>query len=154
EINNLLNKGLPQSAEERAADIYKRAAAKGQSVQMIKAQLYLLNAGSQRSEEPAKDAIEKAETQITKTSFPEKAIWQSITAQLYWNYYSSNRWKILDRTRVSDAAALTDFEQWDAERFFQKIMELYDASLERSRELKEISIDKYDPVLTVGENTR
>lgn len=154
EIDSLLNRGLPQSAEKLALDVYNKAAAREQSVQMVKAQLYLLNAAGQRSEEPQKEAIEKAEAQIAKTSFPVNAIWQSITAQMYWNYYQANRWKILGRTQVSSAASITDFEQWDAERFFQKIISLYNTSLTRTPELKKIAIAQYDPILVKGTNTR
>src|SRR5690606_26772202 len=91
---------------------------------------------------------------VSTVSFPEKAIWQSIAAQLYWNYYQQNRWKILDRTKVSNSVRLDDFEQWDASRFFEKATTLYLASLSRARELEQIRIEQYDPLLIKCVNTR
>ena len=70
EIDSLLSRGLPQSAEKLALEIYNKAAAREQSVQMIKAQLYLLNAASQRSEEPQKDAIEKSRSADSENKIP------------------------------------------------------------------------------------
>lgn len=99
--DSLFNNGLPKSALKIAEDVYKRAKAKDQQVQMIKAQLYIMKAGYQTSEDAATEAITRAEQEIKNTGFPAYALWQSIAAELYWNYYQQNRWKILDRTSVS-----------------------------------------------------
>jgi len=152
--DSLLQKGLPESASKIAQSVYEMASKKNEQVHMMKAQLFLMSADFQRNEDAFQDAIKKAEQNAATASFPNDAIWQSIAAQLYWNYYQQNRWKFLDRTRVSSATGIEDFEQWDADRFFQKSSDLYIASLSRAKELEKIKIESYDPILIKGTNTR
>ena len=154
QADSLLQKGFPESASKIAQSIFEKAKQKGQQVQMMKAQLYLMSADFQRNEEAFRDAIKKSEQNIATTSFPNNTIWQSITAQLYWNYYQYNRWKILDRTKTSAETNIQDFEQWDANRFFEKIAALYNASIASAKELEQIKIEQYDPILIKGVNTR
>lgn len=152
--DSLFNNGLPKSALKIAEDVYRRAKAKNQNVQMIKAQLYIMKVGYQTSEDAATESITKAEHEIKNTQFPISALWQSIAAELYWSYYQRNRWKILDRTTVSNETKIADFEQWDANRFYEKVTALYRASLSQAAALKSINIEAYDPLLIKGTNTR
>jgi uncharacterized protein YfaS (alpha-2-macroglobulin family) len=152
--DSLIQRGFPESAAKIAQSIYDRASQKGQQVQMMKAQLYLISSEFQRSEEAYQNAIKKAEQFASSAAFPNNAIWQSIAAQLYWTYYQQNRWRLLDRTRTSNNVGIADFEQWDASRFFERASALYQASLSRSAELEKISIEQYDPLLVKGTNTK
>jgi uncharacterized protein YfaS (alpha-2-macroglobulin family) len=152
--DSLLQNGLPESAAKIVKGVYDKAKQKSQQVQMMKAQLYLMNADMQKGEDAYKDAISKAEEQERLTSFPDNAIWQSIAAQLYWNYYQQNRWKIIGRTKTSGDTEIKDFEQWEAGRFFSKVSSLYLASVSRAADLEQIPIDKYDPILAKGVNSR
>jgi hypothetical protein len=151
--DSLLKNGFPESGAKIAQDVYNKAQQRGQDVQMMKAQIYLMSADFDRNEEAFQEAIQTAETNAAKAKFPNTAIWQSIAAQLYWNYYQQNRWKILGRTQVSSATNIEDFEQWDANRFFEKASSLYQSSLSRGRDLEQINISKYDPILIKGVNT-
>ena len=150
--DSLLNRGFPESAKKILDGVYAQAKAKNQQVAMLKAQLYLMRGDFMKNEDAAKDAILKAEKETASTGFPVSAVWQSITAQLYWNYYINNRWKILGRTATNTTG--NDFEQWDAAKFFDKIASLYKSSLSRAGELKQVNIAEYDPVLVKGVNTR
>ena len=152
--DSLLNSGFPESAAKVVNDIYKKAQQKGEEVQMLKAELFLLSADFQRSEEAYQEAITKAEGYAKQKTFPINEIWQSVAAQLYWNYYQQNRWQIMERTSVSSETTIEDFQQWDAQRFFNRISELYEASVSRAKELEQIDISKYDAVLIKGVNTR
>lgn len=152
--DSLFDRGLPKSAQKVAEDVYNKAKAKNQQVQVLKAQLYLLKIQQQTNEEASAENISKAEQEIRNTDFPLNAVWQSIAAQLYWNYYQQNRGKILDRTTVGGEATVADFEQWDANRFYSKVSSLYKASVSKANELKGIRIEQYDPILVKGVNTR
>ncbi|MBL7717716.1 MAG: alpha-2-macroglobulin [Flavipsychrobacter sp.] len=154
QADSLLDRGFPESAGKILDEVYRQAKANNQQVQMLKAQLYLVKGDFQKNEDAARDAILRAEREAATTPFPVKAVWQSIAAQLYWSYYAQNRWKILGRTRVGNEKQLDDLEQWDASRFFSKTASLYDASLARAEELKNVRISDYDPVLEKGANTR
>lgn len=152
--DSLLDRGFPESAQKVLDGVYMQAKAKNQQLQMLKAQVYMMKSDFQQNENAANDAILRAEKEMANTTFPVNAVWQSITAQLYWNYYTANRWKILGRTRTSDNTAINDLEQWDAARFFDKIASLYNASLSKANELKQLNIADYDPILTKGVNSR
>ena len=152
--DSLLQNGFPESAAAVVNGIYRKAQQKGEEVQVLKAELFLLNADFLRSEEAYKEAINKAEMYADNNSFPIKNMWQSITAQLYWSYYQQNRWQIMQRTNVSDEMEIADFEQWDAKRFFNRNSAHYEASLYRAEDLEKIDISKYDPILAKGVNTK
>lgn len=153
-VDSLIESGLPESATKILESVYQQARGKNQQLQMLKAQLYMMRGDFQKNEDAAKDAILRAEKETTNTTFPVNAVWQSITAQLYWNYYTAYRYKILGRTRTSDNMSISDFEQWDAAKFFERIAALYKASLSRQEELKQVKIADYDPVLVQGVSTR
>jgi uncharacterized protein YfaS (alpha-2-macroglobulin family) len=152
--DSLLDKGLPQSAKKVAEAVYTKARQNGQAVQMLKAQLYLLRFDLYTGEDGYLSAITRAENEISSTSFPNNAVWQSIAAQLYWNYYQQNRWKIMNRTAVGSETVIAEVAQWDARRFYQKVGQLYRSSLSRPAALKAVAISLYDPVLQKGVNTR
>ncbi len=152
--DSLFERGLPQSAKKIAEAVYEQALKKQEVVQVLKAQLYLLKTDLQTGEEGQVDAIKRAETEISKTGFPNNAVWQSIAAQLYWNYYQQHRWKIMNRTSVGAETTIEDMAMWDARRFYSRVSELYRASLSRPAELKATNIETYDPILEKGVNTR
>lgn len=154
QADSLLQRGFPESATKVVNKIYTSALQKNEQIQMIKAELYLLNIGFERSETAYNTAISKAEEQIQKNTFPIKNIWQSIAAQLYWNYYQQHRWDIINRTSVSQETQIEDFEQWDAKRFYQTVSALYEASVSKATELAKLNIHLYDPILTKAINTQ
>ncbi|XZF13025.1 alpha-2-macroglobulin family protein [Chitinophagaceae bacterium MMS25-I14] len=150
--DSLLLTGLPQSARKIIQAVYEQARKGSDNVQVLKAQIYLLNLHDETEDNADSAAIAWAEARIAETSFPEKNIWQSITAGLYWQYYSNNRWKIMDRTTVSGDRG-TDFEQWDAKHFYEKVSSLYKSSLDRRGMLQQTDIRQFDPVLRKGVHT-
>lgn len=152
--DSLLQNGFPESAIKIINSIYTKAKQQGATVQIIKAELFLLSANFERSEDAYKTAITTTEGYIQQSKFPVKNIWQSIAAQLYWNYYQQNRWKVLERTSVSNETTLDDLEQWDAKRFFDKVSMLYKESLSQPKALEKIDISIYDPILIKSVNTQ
>ena len=152
--DSLLRNGFPESAAKIVRSIYDRANDKGQQVQVMKAQIYLISADFQRSEEAFQEAIKVAEQNASQEKFPNSAIWQSIAAQLYWTYYQQNRWQILGRTKVSGDVTIADIEHWDAWRFFDRASALYLSSIESSSALEKIDISQYDPIIEKGKNSR
>lgn len=151
-VDELINQDLPKSAREQVEKIYQAASGSNNQTQMLKAQIYFLRLNNQDNEQADSLNIAKAESEIKKTPFPLNAVWKSIAAQLYWNYYQNNRYKILQRSTTSEAIG-TDFEQWDAAKFAAKTTELYRGSLVNAAGLKNVLIKDFDPVLVKGKNT-
>lgn len=150
--DSLMNKGLPQSAAVVARKILSDAQAKKDSPNIIKAELFLMNTEA-HEENAGTGNIKKAESQIASSTGAEKALWQSITAQMYWNYFQQNRWKMYQRTAVANNAS-NDIDTWDAPTFFRKITSLYKASIQNRQALQQIPVEQYSPILIEGKNTR
>lgn len=151
--DSLQQRGMPESAAKIAEKIFAKAKRNGEQVQMMKAQIFLIGTTFERSEEDWKTAILECNTHSKETSFPEKAIWESITAQLYWEYYQQNRWQILTRTKLQTKEPNPDFELWDAYQFYQTIGALYQSSIAAAQELEQINIKQYAPLLHTAINT-
>jgi uncharacterized protein YfaS (alpha-2-macroglobulin family) len=152
-VDSLMNKGLPKSAATLVQEILKDATAKNDSPNAIKANLFLLMSNEENDENSGAEDIKKTEAFIAKTSGAEKAIWQSITAQLYWKFFEENRWKLYDRTTVAETKS-DDIKTWDARAFIKKTSSLYLESVASRETLKNIPIGQYDALLQQGTNTR
>ncbi len=151
--DSFLSQGLPASARTIVENVSTKAASKGQALYILKAQLYLLQIDQQSVENADSASIARAEERAQTSAFPYNAVWQSIAAQLYWNYYTQNRWQIYSRTRTAETVG-NDFENWDASRFVERISTLYQQSVSRGEELRKISLEAFEPVLEEGVNTR
>ncbi len=151
--DSLANRGLPQSAAEIVRGILADAGARKDNPNVIKARLFLMDADNSREENAGTQQIKDAEAYIASASGVEKAIWQSITAEMYWNYFQQNRWKMYSRTAMAETKS-EDIDTWDAPAFFKKITELYRASVADRAILKEVPVEKYQPILVEGLNTR
>src|SRR5690606_8262845 len=83
----------------------------------------------------------------------EKALWQSINAELYWRYFQRNRWQLYHRTPISGKPPV-DIATWDAGTFIHKIGQLYQSSIADRTSLQHIPVERYTPVIIDGQNTR
>ncbi|PSK95079.1 alpha-2-macroglobulin family protein [Taibaiella chishuiensis] len=151
EADSLLNGGLPQSAAKVARNILAGAEAQKDQPNIIKAQLFLMSTDADEASDTAN--IHKAERYAAMATGPEKALWQSITAQLYWGYFQQHRWQLYQRTALAGNPP-EDIAAWDAPAFFKKISALYQASLANPAELQQIPVARYTALLVAGKNTR
>jgi len=151
--DSFLSSGLPQSAEKIVRDILKEAGLKQDKPNMIKAKLTLILLKNTYTESTLPDNIDKAIVEIVNSSGAEKAIWQSITAGMYWQYYRNNRWKILNRSTLEQTVS-DDIATWDAKAFVAKTAEYYLASVANREALKNIPVEQYLPLIVEGEHTR
>ncbi len=151
EADSLIDRGLPQSATKIVRNILAAAEAQQDHPNAIKAQLFLMNANQEEASDTAN--IRKSERFATTATGPEKALWQSITAQLYWNYFQQNRWQLYQRTALAGEPG-ADIATWDASAFFKKISVLFQASLVNRTELQQIPVERYTALLQEGKNTR
>jgi uncharacterized protein YfaS (alpha-2-macroglobulin family) len=151
--DSFINRGLPKSAITVAQGILKDALAKKDSPNAIKANLFLMSADARTEEGSGVENIKKAESFIATSVGAEKAIWESITAQMYWNYFQQNRWKFYSRTAMAETKS-DDIDTWDPPAYFKKIATLYQASIEDREALKSIPVERYAPIVIEGVHTR
>ncbi|WP_353181864.1 alpha-2-macroglobulin family protein, partial [Parapedobacter lycopersici] len=153
QIDSLMDKGLPQSAAKVAQGILATAQAKKDSPNTIKAELFLISVGNTVQENAAISHIQRIDSIIGESTGAEKALWQSINAAYYWQYYQRNRWTILDRTPLVGTPP-ADIATWDAAAFIARASELYLASIIDREMLQAIPVERYAPLLVDGKNTR
>ena len=148
-IDELVKKGLTKSALEEVNKIYTAAKKSGNNVQIIKSLLYQLNLNQNIEEDADIKNIEAVEKETGITKEPAKAILISISAEMYWNFFQQNRWKIYNRTNTTNFIK-TDIQTWTADDFHKKIGELYLSSIKEEKLLQQTKLDRFDPILIKG----
>ena len=145
-VDKALNEGLPKTALEMVEKIYARAKKEGNEPQIVKSVAYRVALLSVTDEEDEAVLINDMEKEIAGARQPVKAILTSMLADLYWNYYQMNRWRIHERTQVAELPD-ADFRTWDPGRFFDTTKALYLASLEPAEQLQGVPVEKYKGIL-------
>ncbi len=153
QIDSLVNKGLPQSAAKIARQLLATAQQKKDGANAIKAQLFLMGIDDSIHEHADIRNIQQIDSIIANSQGAEKAIWQSINAEHYWQYFQRNRWQLYSRTPVAGPPP-TDMATWDAATLIAKASELYQASILDGEPLKTVPVEHYIPILLEGKNTR
>ncbi|MFT3705658.1 MAG: alpha-2-macroglobulin family protein [Agriterribacter sp.] len=161
-IDELINKkGLTKTAASEIDKIYARAKKEKNDPQLMKALIFKLSPSYFNSSvpppPPPDDNTEIAqikiiENEIASASEPTKQIFQSLSAEMYWHYFQSNRWKFYNRTNTVNYNK-EDIATWTADDLHKKISELYTASLQNPKMLQQTKLEKYEPIITKG-NTR
>ena len=75
-------------------------------------------------------------------------------ANLYWQYFSQNRYKFYNRTKTAEKVDAIDFRTWDLNTLFKEIHTYFKASLESSEKLQEINIDDFAAILSLQKNSK
>lgn len=145
-VETFVSKGLPKSALEIVEKIKLDAGQTGNSPQFLKACLYKIKLISTFEENYLKKAIESTEKEIILSKNAEKAILHSMLAELYWNYYNMNRYKIL---QISNTANFEndDIETWSINKFVDISIKNYYASIMLSDEIKNIPLQQWNTIL-------
>ena len=152
-IDSLVRQGLPQSATDLAMKVLESARQNQESAQAIKAQLFLMGAAEYVQENAELANIQHVDSMVQASKGAEKAIWQSIQAELYWDYYQRHRWTIWNRTPM-EGKLPADIATWDAASLVAQAGALYRASVSDRETLQTIPVERYTPLLIEGKNTR
>src|SRR5690606_32645739 len=151
QIDSLMEKGLPKSAAEIGQRILTTAQQKEDGANSIKAQLFLMDVDDRIQENAAVQHLHHIDSLIARSQGAEKALWQSINAEMYWRYFQRNRWQLYNRTPISGEAP-TDVATWDAGTFINRIGQLYRASIADHAALQQIPVEEYAPIIIEGKN--
>lgn len=147
-VESLEAKGLSNSALQLVNRIYQKAKQKKNETQVIKSLLYKNKLVIQFEEDGLKKMIDSLEQEIKNSSGTEKAILQSITAQLYENYFGANRYRLYSATNTENFKK-EDIDTWTVTDFQNKISALYEASLSHPA-TKKISLEPFDAIIEKG----
>ena len=149
-IDELLNKGLTKSALAEVDKVYALSKKDGNDPQLIKALLYKFTLNQSVEENANVKNIDTLEKEIKTAKEPAKSILESITAEMYWNIFQQQRWKIYNRTKTDTSFKKNDILTWSADDFHDIISKLYLASIEDDKLLKQTKLEPFDAIILKG----
>ncbi|HMU45785.1 MAG TPA: alpha-2-macroglobulin family protein [Chitinophagaceae bacterium] len=148
-VQGLIEKGLPKSALDEVKKIYVLAKKEKQDAQVIKSLVYISGLQSETREDNGIESIKEFEKEIATSKEPVTSILNSLLAQMYLQYYQSNRWTLYNRTETQNFKK-DDIATWSTEDFHRKIGELYLLSLNNKKLLQNTKLESYDAIIIKG----
>ena len=148
-VDDYQKKGLTKCALEEVDKIFIAAKKSNNDPQIIKSLLFKITLQQNIQEDASVKSIDSLEKEITVAKEPAKSILQSITAQLYWNYFQQNRYKLYQRTNTVNFDK-KDIATWTADDLHKKIAELYLASLKDETLLQQTNLAPFDAIILKG----
>ena len=142
----------PESAMKEVEIILMQAKSENNSVQFIKASVQALVLTLKIEPDKAPAQIAKFDSLIGKATNPsDKALLQSMTAELYVKYYATKTYAINNRTEVVGQTP-GDLEQWTKNKYSDTIRSLLAESLQNAEQLQKTDIEKYQALLNSVDN--
>ncbi|MET3732686.1 alpha-2-macroglobulin family protein [Moheibacter stercoris] len=148
--------GLQKSNLSLVNEIFDQAKKDKNTQQIVKSLLYqskILLQTAEDEEETHLNIVQNFEKEIANAKVVNKAILNSLLAELYFNYYQVHQWEINDRTETAESTG-ADFRFWTESNFQKKSLELYRASLENPQELQNESIENWSYLLNSVKETQ
>ncbi|MGE5108334.1 MAG: hypothetical protein ACM3H8_12360, partial [Sphingobacteriales bacterium] len=145
-IDDLIEKGLTKTAITEIKKIYTLAKKENNDAQLIKTLMFQSMLSEQIDENAGINSIKEMEQEAAVAKQPSKSLLQSMTAQLLWNYFQNNRWRLYDRTNTENFKK-EDIATWGAEDFHKKISALYLASISEIKLLQSSKPEPFDAII-------
>jgi len=153
EVESLVRKGLPQSALKIVDSIYLQAKTGNNAPQFLKAALYQIKLRSDYQEDFMESSLEQIGQELENSNSPARQILYSVQAELYWRYYQGNRYKFMERTRISNPDP-KEIKTWDLQTMVNAVSQNYLASINDAEQLKKIKLDEFDPILQTEKGSK
>ena len=138
------NEGKVKSANKVVAEIYKKAIAQKDEVQMIKCFFYQSKYLQVVDENAQTKILNNLKTEINRISTPSKAILNIVYAKCLSDYYSKNQYNLYNRTNTVDLE--DDFMTWPENILKEQIDKAYKKSFDNETILKNTLLTKYESV--------
>lgn len=136
-----------------ASQTITQAIKSNDSIRLIKALIGQMKEKLEVDEDTFPSLITEVENYTAQcTDTATLALLHSMQAEMYNRYYQQNRWKISQRTPLTDYVP-EDIREWSANLFTQKIKEELAASLEPARLLQQIPISRFKEILETGKDS-
>ncbi|WP_035483965.1 alpha-2-macroglobulin family protein [Gaetbulibacter saemankumensis] len=146
--------GLPKSALSIVDAIYRKAKKEQNNQELIKSMLFKGKYAIILEEHAQLKIIDHFNSEIAESTLPTKNILQSLLANMYWQYFKSNRYKIYNRTKTQEKVNVEDFRTWDLETLFNEIKRAYKNSLSQSKRLQQIPLEQFNSQLETEKDSK
>ena len=153
-IDSLDKIGLPKSALEIVNKIYIISKKENDTPEFLKALIHKLKYESQigSDDNTYVTILNELNNECKKTTFPLNSILHSMIAEMYWKYYQSNRWQILNRKETYNFKQ-DDILTWSLKNIVNEVVKNYNLSLEKPDSLKKIKTNVYDKVIVKSDDS-
>ena len=149
-VNGFEKDGLPQSELQVVDQIYSSALMVHNQPNLIKAMVYRIKLLNDLHPDTLPGLIAWTAQQRKMLNTEGCALLNSMLAEMYWQYYSNNRWKILDRTHVEDIKPSGDLTAWDFRQFADTTRSLYLQSITPVDQLQKTPVADYYLLIEKG----
>jgi len=127
-IDSLENEGLYRTALQLTEQVYYQAKEDLDAATEIKALIYRLKYIQELEEDGQIAAINALRKELPDERLVQGSLKNSILAELYYRYFSANRWQI-SQNPIEDPAGNQNMKTWSPERFYRTILDLYEQSM-------------------------
>jgi len=153
-VEKLEVQNLPKSSLKIVTEIYEKADKSNNSSQIIKSLFYQSKFSLLLEENAQLKVIDNFKKHIAVNKTPTKNVLQNVLANLYWQYFTQNRYKFYNRTKTDAKVNIDDFRTWDLDTLFKEIHTYFEASLEDEKRLQEIHITAFSDILLLQKTTK
>jgi len=147
-VDSLNAIGQPRSALEVVSQIYQMSLTEKNGPQFIKAILYRIKLISDFQENSLRQSILDLQGDLRVSEEPATSLLHSILGELYWQYYSNNRYLFEGRSYSPDHLS-DSLATWDLKTIIQAITNEYLLSLQNHSLLRTIPVESYKAILEV-----
>jgi hypothetical protein len=145
-VDSLENIGLYESALKEVDLIFAEASKKNDAPQVVKAVIHKMKYNSYLKEDDYIVAINELNSIAKNSNSPLNQLIHSVTADVYWGYYQSNRWKFMNRTQTVNFKN-DDVRTWDLKKILSHVNYHYLQSLSNSGDLQRSDIKDFKDIL-------
>ncbi len=139
-IDSLEMAGLPRTALIEVEDVYEKAKSEKNTAQLLKSLIFKMKFSYAFEADNYAKQIVKLEDDAKKMGFPDSAVAHSMLGEMYWNYFTQNRYRFYNRTKITDFSP-TDLQTWSLEQIFEKSREHYLSSIHEKEKLFKIDAE-------------
>ncbi|MBE0661530.1 MAG: hypothetical protein IH597_03595 [Bacteroidales bacterium] len=151
--DSLKDAGIPGAAMTVVEQIHQQARLENNPPELVKAILYKISLSSEFEEDHLEKSLAMVDEAIALADMPAFSVLHSIQAELYFRYFTTNRYLILDRTTI-DQAPGNDLKTWDAEAIITKAAWHYLQSVKDTDELKKTTADYFSSIIEEKEESK
>ncbi|MCX6223666.1 MAG: MG2 domain-containing protein, partial [Bacteroidia bacterium] len=138
-IDSLEAEGLYRSALKMVDLVYNQAKGEADPETEIRALIYRLKYTQELEEDGQLAAIATLEKELPDERLVPGAIKYSMLAELYYRYYTANRWQI-SQNPMENKGAGQPLKNWSPERFYRIILDQYELSLRKEEQLWKVRV--------------
>jgi uncharacterized protein YfaS (alpha-2-macroglobulin family) len=152
-VDSLQEKGLPESALKVVDEIFQKAISENNSEQLVKAAIHQLKFKSWKEEDAVAKNLEALEQHQKTAMFPANAIISSLLADIYWAYYTQNRYRFSNRSATVDYVA-SDIRTWDLRKLVERVRDKHIEALSHKEKLKTVNLNDLKELIEEGYQSR